>query len=59
MHAPVTNLPCAAGMVGYESCWVATRWGCQLRWISFAIGLFLVTGLHSGYAAAMFVFFVI
>ena len=55
----VTNLPCAAGMVGNESCWAVMRWGCQLRCISFVIWLFLVTGLRSGYAAAMFVFFAI
>ena len=57
--ANVTNLPCATGMVGYESYWAAARWDFQLGWISVVIWLFLVTGLRSGYAAAMFVFFTI
>ena len=55
----VTNLPYVTRMVGYESCWAAARWDFQLRWISFVIWLFLVTGLRSGYAAAMFIFFTI
>ena len=53
------NLPCATGMVGDESYWAAAQWDFQLRWISFVIWLFLVTGLCDGYAAAMFVFFII
>ena len=55
----VTNLPCATGMVGDESYWAAAQWDFQLRWISFVIWLFLVTGLCGGYAAAMFVFLII
>ena len=43
-------------MVGYELYWAAARGDIQLRWISFVIWLFLVTGLRSGYAAIMFVF---
>ena len=53
------NLPCVTGMVGYESYWAAAQRNFQLRWISFVIWLFLVTGLRSGYTAAMVVFFTI
>ena len=40
MSLPVTNLPCATRMVGYESYWAAARWDIQLRWISFVFDYF-------------------